>query len=146
MGLCLNASKAETRLDMATLLLGLISVRGRIGVSLHPRVRSRTWFRTKFSNMHCRSLIWSEDDIFARTFTYYFHLPIFRFIFTTFLSNFIHLFSLPTHNFEIHWKVARFWEPAGFTTCIRRGRCGSRTSSHWAGCSKGSSRPPAPAA
>ena len=30
-GLCLNASKAEARLDMATLLLGLLFVRGRIG-------------------------------------------------------------------------------------------------------------------
>jgi hypothetical protein len=30
-GLCLNASKAEARLDMATLLLGLLFVWGRIG-------------------------------------------------------------------------------------------------------------------
>ena len=36
MGLCLNASKAETRLDTATLLLGWIFVWGRIGLGLHP--------------------------------------------------------------------------------------------------------------
>ena len=35
-GLCLNASKAEARLDMATLLLGLLFVRGRIGFGLRP--------------------------------------------------------------------------------------------------------------
>merc|ERR1712026_362808 len=40
-GLCLNASKAEARLDMATLLLGLFFVRGRIGFGLHPD--SGTW-------------------------------------------------------------------------------------------------------
>ena len=36
MGLCLNASKAETRLDTATLLLGWSFVWGRIGFGLHP--------------------------------------------------------------------------------------------------------------
>ena len=36
MGLCLNASKAEARLDTATLLLGWIFVWGRIGFGLHP--------------------------------------------------------------------------------------------------------------
>ena len=35
------ASKAEARLDMATLLLGLFFVRGRIGFGLHPD--SGTW-------------------------------------------------------------------------------------------------------
>ena len=35
-GLCLNASEAEARLDMATLLLGLLFVWGRIGFGLHP--------------------------------------------------------------------------------------------------------------
>ena len=34
MGLCMNASKAEARLDMATLLLGLLFVRGRIAAHL----------------------------------------------------------------------------------------------------------------
>ena len=37
-GICLNASKAETRLDMATLLLGRRSVRGTIGFGLYPGV------------------------------------------------------------------------------------------------------------
>ena len=36
LGLCLNASKAEARLDMATLLLGLLFVWGRIDSGLHP--------------------------------------------------------------------------------------------------------------
>ena len=36
MGLCLNASKAEARLVMATVLLGLFFVWGRIGDSLPP--------------------------------------------------------------------------------------------------------------
>ena len=36
MGICLNASKAEARLDTATLLLGWRSVRGAIGFSLYP--------------------------------------------------------------------------------------------------------------
>ena len=35
-GLCLNASKAESRLDMATILLGLLFARGRIVFGLHP--------------------------------------------------------------------------------------------------------------
>jgi len=35
-GLCLNASKAESRLDMATILLGLLFARGRIVLGLHP--------------------------------------------------------------------------------------------------------------
>ena len=35
-GLCLNASKAEARLDMATLLLGLLFVWGRIDLGRHP--------------------------------------------------------------------------------------------------------------
>jgi hypothetical protein len=39
-GLCLNASKAEARLDMATLLLGLLFVWGRIGFGLHPGLRN----------------------------------------------------------------------------------------------------------
>ena len=39
-GLCLNASKAEARLDMATLLLGLLFVRGRIGFGLCPGLRN----------------------------------------------------------------------------------------------------------
>ena len=41
-GICLNASKAESRLDMAILPLGWKSVWGRIGVSLHPAVGSLT--------------------------------------------------------------------------------------------------------
>merc|ERR1712217_662799 len=36
----LNASKAEARLDMATLLLGLLFVRGRIGFGLRPGLRN----------------------------------------------------------------------------------------------------------
>ena len=39
-GLCLNASKAEARLVMATLLLGLFFVWGRIGFGLHPGLRN----------------------------------------------------------------------------------------------------------
>merc|ERR1711872_873190 len=39
-GICLNASKAEARLDMATLLLGLLFVRGRIGFGLCPGIRN----------------------------------------------------------------------------------------------------------
>ncbi|CAN0535963.1 unnamed protein product, partial [Ectocarpus sp. 8 AP-2014] len=39
-GLCLNASKAEARLDMETLLLGLLFVWGRIGFGLHPGLRN----------------------------------------------------------------------------------------------------------
>ena len=35
-GLCLNASKAESRLDTATILLGLLFARGRIVLGLHP--------------------------------------------------------------------------------------------------------------
>jgi hypothetical protein len=35
-GLCLNASKAEALLDMATLLLGLLFVWGRIDYGLYP--------------------------------------------------------------------------------------------------------------
>ena len=35
-GLCLNASKAEARLDMATLLLDLLFVWGRIDYGLYP--------------------------------------------------------------------------------------------------------------
>ena len=35
-GLCLNASKAESRLDMATILLGSFFARGRIVFGLHP--------------------------------------------------------------------------------------------------------------
>merc|ERR1712198_771817 len=35
-----NASKAEARLDMATLLLGLLFVWGRIGFGLHPGLRN----------------------------------------------------------------------------------------------------------
>ena len=35
-GICLNASKAETCLDTATLLMGRRSVRGAIGFSLYP--------------------------------------------------------------------------------------------------------------
>ena len=35
-GLCLNASKAESHLDMATILLGLLFARGRIVFGLHP--------------------------------------------------------------------------------------------------------------
>ena len=41
-GKCLNASKAETRLDMATSLLGWRFVRGTIGFVLQPVVRFRT--------------------------------------------------------------------------------------------------------
>ena len=39
-GLCLNASKAEARLDRETLLLGLLFVWGRIGFGLHPGLRN----------------------------------------------------------------------------------------------------------
>ena len=35
-GLCLNASKAESRLDTATILSGLLFARGRIVFGLHP--------------------------------------------------------------------------------------------------------------
>ena len=45
-GICLNASKAETRLDMATLLLGWRSVRGTIGFSLYPSVGFLTQTRS----------------------------------------------------------------------------------------------------
>ena len=39
-GFCLNASKVEARLDMKTLVLGLLFVWGRIGFSLHPGLRN----------------------------------------------------------------------------------------------------------
>ena len=39
-GIRLNASKAETRLDMATLLLDRRTVRGTLGLGLRPGVRS----------------------------------------------------------------------------------------------------------
>merc|ERR550517_625744 len=57
-GSCMNDSKAEARLDMATLLLGLLFVRGRIGFGLRPGLRNRSpsWWTCSPPNLPLLSL------------------------------------------------------------------------------------------
>ena len=47
-GLCLNASKAESRLDTAMILLGLLFARGRIVFGLHPDPETWSLARSAF--------------------------------------------------------------------------------------------------
>jgi hypothetical protein len=59
-GLCLNASKAESRLDTATILLGLLFARGRIVFGLHPDPENLV-VGSKCLRLS-RSLTWQSGD------------------------------------------------------------------------------------